>query len=421
LDDNKPLSASSEDSPRFIWLMGFTNAAYGFGYAAVLVTAPQLLAAHGVAQPVIAGMTALATAASLGAFALAPVLDTLISRRAWSLGLALVSVALTSLVLLLSAKSAWLGATLAADALALSLYNIAVGGWLSAALPKSCDATIGTWFTIGNSSGFGIGALTQFWLLAHLPAGVGALIVGVAILVPLVFLPLIPATDLDRKAIRESFSHLARDLTQLVRQGPVLRILIMFVLPCAAFSLTNAFGGMGPDFHASDSLVGVANGIGSVLIGLGASLLARLILKRFAAPLAYLSIGVLGAAFTLALVALPHTPSTYVLAVLGENAAQSIAQVSQNAIIFRSIPNGSPLAASQFGLLGTAFGVPYSYMLALDGYGYKLASGVTGSFVMDALLSLAACLLIAWPVMRWLAAGKLEVGADNKGAVRTAV
>ncbi|HZL01016.1 MAG TPA: MFS transporter [Caulobacteraceae bacterium] len=400
--------------------MGFANSTYGFGYAAILVTAPQLLAAHGVAQPVIAGMTALATAVSLAVFVLAPVLDTLISRRAWSIGLALVGAALTTLALLLPARSPWLGAMLPAAALTFSLYNAAVGGWLGAALPKSCDATISTWFTIGNSTGFGIGALIQFWLLAHLPAGGGALVVGVATLVPLAFLPLIPATDLGRKAMGESFGALARDLSHLVRQGLVLRILLMFLLPCAAFTLTNAFGGLGPDFHASDGVVGVANGVGAVLIGLGASLLARLILKRFSAPLAYLSIGVLGAAFTLALVALPHTPSTYILAVLGENAAQSIAQVSQNAIIFRSIPQGSPLASSQFGLLSTAFGVPYAYMLAMDGYGYKLAGGVAGSFVMDAGLSLAACLILVWPVMRWLAAGKLEVGADDEGASRAA-
>jgi PAT family beta-lactamase induction signal transducer AmpG len=421
MDIHKPASELSEAPPRWLWLMGFTNSAYGFGYAAILVTAPQVLAAHGVAQPVIAGMTALATAVSLGVFALAPLLDTLISRRAWSIGLGVLGAVLTTLVLLLPASSPWLGATLAAAALALSLYNAAVGGWLGAALPKSCDATISTWFVIGNSSGFGVGALIQFWLISHLPPGAGALIVGVATLVPISILPLIPATDLGRKAMRESFGALARDLTHLLRQGRVLRILLMFVLPCAAFTLTNAFGGMGPDFHASDGLVSVSNGLGAVLIGLGGSLLARLILTRFPAPLTYLSIGVLGAGFTLALVALPHTPMTYVLAVLGENAAQSIAQVSQNAIIFRSIPQGSTLASSQYGLLGAAFGVPYSYMLALDGYGYKMAGGVTGSFMMDAGLSLVACLLLAWPVMRWLATGKLEVGADGQRASPVAV
>jgi PAT family beta-lactamase induction signal transducer AmpG len=59
-------------------------------------------------------------------------------------------------------------------------------------------------------------------------------------------------------------------------------------------------------------------------------------------------------------------------------------------------------------------------MLAMDGYGYKLAGGVNGSFLMDAGLSLAACLLVAWPVMRWLAAGKLVVGAAGDEANQVA-
>lgn len=413
---SEPLDAR----PRWIWLMGFANLTYGFGYAAILVTAPQLLAAHGVPQPVIAGMTALATGISLASFCLAPLLDTLVSRRTWAIGFALLAATLTTLVLLLPAGSPWLGATLAAAALALGLYNAAIGGWLGAALPKSCDATISTWFTIGNSSGFGIGALTQFWLVAHLPSGVGALSVGLATLIPLAILPIIPATDLGRKAVHESFGSLARDLKHLISQSMVLRIIAIFVLPCAAFTLTNAFGGLGPDFHASDGMVSVANGIGAVLIGMGASLLTRLILRRFPAPFVYLSIGVLGAAFTLALLALPHAPSTYLLAVLGENAAQSVAQVATSAIIFRSIRQGSQLASSQYGLLGTASSVPYSYMLALDGYGYKLAGGVTGSFMMDAGLSLAACALVFWPVMRWLSAGKLETSGDDETAIQLA-
>jgi PAT family beta-lactamase induction signal transducer AmpG len=407
-----------------VWLMGFANATYGFGYAAVLVTAPQLLASHGVAEPVIAGMTTLALSFSLLVFAVAPVLDTLISRRAWSVGLGLVGATLTALVLLLPATSHVLGPALAADALVLSLYNAAIGGWLGAALPKSSDETIGTWFTIGNSSGFGIGALTQYWLVSHTRGGLGAALVGVATLIPLAVLPLVPATDAGRKAVYESFRTLARDVAQLVSQPLVLRVLLMFILPCAAFTLTNAFGGMGPDFHAADNLVSVANGIGAVVIGFFACILARLVLKRVSAPFLYLAIGSLGAAFTLGLLALPHSPATYLLAVLGENAAQSIAQVSQNAITFRSIRQGSPLASSQFGLLNTAAVVPYAYMQGLDGFGYKLAGGVTGSFTMDASVSLAACALLFWPVLRWSATGKLEVpsdktGPDENGALRS--
>jgi PAT family beta-lactamase induction signal transducer AmpG len=88
--------------------------------------------------------------------------------------------------------------------------------------------------------------------------------------------------------------------------------------------------------------------------------------------------------------------------------------VSQNAIVFRSIRQGSPLASSQFGLLSTAFVVPYAYMQMLDGYGYKLAGGVAGSFMMDAGLSLVACMLLAVPVLHWLRSGKLETARDEE-------
>jgi MFS transporter, PAT family, beta-lactamase induction signal transducer AmpG len=400
--------------PRLVWLMGFTNSIYGFAYAVVLVTVPQLLAAHGVAEPVIANLTALALIVSLAAFAVAPVLDTLISRRAWAIALALAVSGLTFSVLTLPNASPILAPLLATDALVASLYCAAIGGWLGAALPKGSDETIGTWFTIGNGFGFGLGAISQFWLMSHLPNTLGAATIAGATLVPLAIMPLMPAPDAGRRAVHESFGNLARDLAQLVRRPVVLRILLIFVLPCAAFTLTNAFGGIGRDFHASEGLVDVANGVGATVIGFVASLAARLLLKRLPAPLLYLGIGVIGAAFTLSLLALARTPTTYLMAVVGENMAQSIAQVSQNAIVFRSIPEGSPLASSQFGLLSTALVIPYAYMQMLDGYGYKLAGGVAGSFAMDALVSLAACILLLVPVMRWLRAGKLETDSRSE-------
>jgi PAT family beta-lactamase induction signal transducer AmpG len=406
------MSEVAGERPRLVWLMGFTNSAYGFAWAVILVTIPQLLAARGVGEPAIAGVTGLATAVALGTFVLAPVLDTLVSRRAWAIGLALAGAALTFLALAMPKDSPLLAPVLAIDGLVIGLYNAAIGGWLGAGLPKSCDATIGTWFTIGNSFGFGLGAVSQFWLMTHLPVAAGAAVCAAAVLAPLAILTIFPAPDAGRKGMRESFGHLARDVAQLARRPQVLRILLMFALPCAAFTLTNAFGGIGRDFHTSDALVDVANGVGATLIGLVASLAARQLLRRIPAPLAYLGTGGLGAAFTLSLLALPRTPATYMLAVIGENAAQSVAQVSQNAIVFRSIQQGSPLASSQFGLLGAAAMLPYAYMQSLDGYGYKLAGSVAGSFMMDAFVSLAACALIAIPVLRWLRGGQLETAAE---------
>ncbi len=397
--------------------MGLSNAAYGFAYAVVLVTMPQVLAAHGVREPVIAGLTALAGAMSLGTFAVAPILDTLISRRAWAVSLGLLAAALSAITLGLSPLSPLIAPLLMIDALVFVMLTTALGGWLGAALPKTMDSTIGAWFTVGNGLGFGVGALCQYALITALPAPLGQLSVGALVLAPLVVLPLIPTPVGERKAVRESFGDLARDLTLLLRQPLVMRIALMFAAPCAAFTLTNAFGGLGPDFHVSAAVVDSANGFGATVVGMGAALVGRWCLRHVHAPVLYLGIGTLGAVFTALIVGLPHTAAIYLLAIVAENASQSIAQVSQNAIVFGSIRRGSPLAASQFGLLTTMALLPYSYMQALDGYGYHLASNVAGSFWMDAGVSLTACAILAIPVMRWMRAGRLAAPKEEDAPV----
>gem|GEM_PF-389371 len=410
-------SEMAEQSPRYVWAMGLSNAAYGFSFAGVLVTMPQVMAAHGVGEPVIAGLTALASLASLATFAIAPILDTMFSRRTWAVALGLLAAVLSAVLLAVPPTGALVAPLMMASALTLVLLNTAIGGWLGAVLPKTMDDAIGAWFAIGNAVGFGVGALSQFWLITNLPAPLGQIAVGAIVLVPLALIRLIPAADLGRKGVRESFGDLARDLSKLIFQPLVVRIAIMFALPCAAFTLTNAFGGLGPDFHASSGMVGIANGVGATVVGMAAALFARWCLTRIRTPLLYLGVGMAGAIFTALLIGLPHGPGVYVLAVCGENIAQSMAQVSQNAIIFGSIRRGSPLAASQFGLLGTAYLLPYAYMQALDGYGYHLAGNVAGSFWMDAGVSLAACLIMVVPVLRWMRSGKLRAPDDDAADV----
>ena len=413
------MSEIAQPRPRYVWAMGLCEATYGFAFAAILVTMPQVMAAHGVGQPVIAGVTALATAASLGSFIVAPALDTMISRRAWTLGLGVLVAVLVTVLLAIPPASVVVAPLMAIAALGLVMFSVSLGGWLGAALPKDLDDTIATWFTMGNAGGFGIGALCQYWLINTLSPRFGPLAVGLITLIPLAGLGLIPMPDAGPKAVRESFGTLARDLSVLVRQPVVLRIALLFAMPCAAFTLTNAFGGLGLDFHVSAATVDLANGFGATVVGMGSALLAKWCLRHVHAPLLYLGIGTLGAIFTATIIGLPHTAPVYLLAVIGENMAQSMAQVSQGAIQFGSIRKGSPLAASQFGLLGTAALLPYSYMQALDGYGYHLAGNVAGSFWMDAGVSLVGCAILLVPVLHWMRRGKLaapdDLGPDDLG------
>ena len=79
-----------------------------------------------------------------------------------------------------------------------------------------------------------------------------------------------------------------------------------------------------------------------------------------------------------------------------------------NAIAFEVIGPDNPLAATLFSLLLAATNLPIIYMQFLDGRGYDW-HGLAGAFVTDALISIAACLLLGWMLNRWRVASPAVV------------
>ena len=216
--------------------------------------------------------------------------------------------------------------------------------------------------------------------------------------------PLIPAPAPDQALARESFSRFLREVASLFRRSEVLVALALFILPSGSFALTNVLGGWGEDFHAVPALVSFLGGMGAMLAGIiGCSLMPVLARKLPLRPL-YLAIGLIGAAFTLSLLFLPHVPWTYGLAFIGENIFQSAAIATAMAIIFEVIGPGNPLAATIFSVLGASSNLPIFYMELVDGRGFHWR-GVDGAFICDALVSGAACLLLAVILRRRLFAG----------------
>jgi PAT family beta-lactamase induction signal transducer AmpG len=384
-----------------IALMGIANLPFGLYGAVVLITVPQLLAAEHVAQPLIASITAAAMVPTFCGFLLAPILDVRFSRRSYAL-----------LFGVLTALAAWLGLdNLAAPGtlavclilgfLFANMFYNALGGWLGDLVPAGDEGKLGASFTMGNIVGFGTGAILFINLLRGLPTRWGATAVAATIAFPLLLLVAVPASTSERRGAHESFATLARDLRQLLRSKIVLRTLLLFCLPAASFALTNSLGGLGGDFGASEGFVALIAGLGVT----GAAVLAILaippLIKRVAPLLLYLTIGSIGALFTLSLLLLPRVPSIFALALIGQNIFQSAAFVVETTIIFRTIGDDNPLAATQFGLLAAATSFPITYMQAFDGQGYRLA-GLTGGFITDAGLSLLACAVLLPLVVLWL-------------------
>jgi MFS transporter, PAT family, beta-lactamase induction signal transducer AmpG len=143
-------------------------------------------------------------------------------------------------------------------------------------------------------------------------------------------------------------------------------------------------------------------GAGAVVAGLAGSFLLYPLSSRFALRPLYLGIGIAGALFTLSLLLLPRAPWTFAVAIVGENLFQALSFAASNAITFEVIGRENPLAATIFTLLTAATNLPIVCMTFVDGRGYNWA-GITGSYITDAAISIAACLFLAWVLRRWRA------------------
>jgi PAT family beta-lactamase induction signal transducer AmpG len=194
---------------------------------------------------------------------------------------------------------------------------------------------------------------------------------------------------------------LLRDVVGLMKRREVLIAIVLFIAPAATFSLTNFLSGIGSDFHASSHFVGAVGGGGVVLGGIVGCLLFRLIDRLLPLRLLYLAIGAMGAMFTFALIFFPRTPSAFAVALIGENVFQGLAITASTAISFETIGRANPLAATTYCLMVSAFNIPITYMLFVDGSGYARA-GVAGAYAADAGLSLIASLLLG-ALLIWIA------------------
>jgi PAT family beta-lactamase induction signal transducer AmpG len=257
------------------------------------------------------------------------------------------------------------------------------------------------WITIGNISGGGAMAMLTGEVVQRLPPTAAAVGLGAAVLVPIAVFPWMPAPGPDRRLARESFSRFFGEVVRIVKRREVLIAITLFLAPAATFSLTNIIGGFGSDYGASTHFVGLVGGAGVLLGGIAGCFVFPLIDRLLPLRPLYLAIGVVGATFTLGLVALPHTPATFALALIGENMFQSVAIVASTAITFDTIGRDNPLAATTYCLMISAFNVANTYMLVIDGWGYSL-HGAAGSYAADAGVSLAASLSLA-ALLLWLA------------------
>ena len=223
-----------------------------------------------------------------------------------------------------------------------------------------------------------------------LPLFAAAVVMGAIVFLPAAMFPFMPAPGPDRRLAAESFLQFNREVLSLLRRREVVIVLLLFLSPCSSFALTNLLGGLGADFHASARIVSLAGGAGAFIPGLIGCFLFPVIARRLRLRSFYFANGILGCLFTLSLVGLPHTTTTFALAVFGEFLFQAVAFSIQIGIVFEAIGPDNPLAATTFSFLTAATNVPVTYITFIDGHAYSIR-GITAMLFTDAAIGILTC------------------------------
>jgi PAT family beta-lactamase induction signal transducer AmpG len=374
--------------------MGLTNALFGMYGGVLVISVPQLLNARNVPEATIAAMTAAMISPGFWTFLASPILDVRFSRRWYSVTTALIAAVLLAVALVNLEHLLLVEILLVAGFFFANLYQSALGGWLSSIVSAEQRHSLSVWVTIGNISGGGLMAVVTGEVVQRLAPATAALLLGGVVLLPMLVFLWMPAPGPDRRLASESFRQFFGEILHVLKRREVLIALVLFVAPAATFSLVNLLGGLGSDFNASTHFVGLVGGGGVVVAGVAGCLLFAVIGHIMPLRYLYLAIGAAGAIFTLALILLPRTPLSFAVALIGENIFQSISITASTAISFETVGRNNPLAATTYCLMVSSFNIANTYMLMVDGWGYA-RGGVSGSYAADALVSLAACGVLA--------------------------
>jgi PAT family beta-lactamase induction signal transducer AmpG len=247
--------------------------------------------------------------------------------------------------------------------------------------------------TIGNVGGFGLMAIGCNQIVRHLSPLAAALVLAASILVPIIPFPFMQAPGPDRRLASESFPQFFGDLVSLVKRREVLIAVVLFLSPAATFSLTNFLGGRGSDFHASPGFVGLVGGAGVALGGITGCLIFPALSRLMPLRPLYLAVGVAGAVCTVSVILLPRVSASFAVILIAENLFQSLAITACTAITFETIGQNNPLASTTFCFLGSAYGVPISYMLYVNAFGFA-RGGISGALAIDAVIGIVASALL---------------------------
>jgi MFS family permease len=370
---------------------------FGLVVGFTITALPFLLTNLNISLDKVAVISATVMSPTFWGFLLQPLMDTGLTRRAYS-WLTTISAAICLSAALFLLSPAHLGISTALLLLAelfMVLFSGAVTGWTSEFTPDRLRGSVSGWTNVANLGGGALGSLaimslSRYVALHWLGVGLGMLIVlGTA---PTL---LFPAPKKSAFHFQQILTDALRSTWRASKSKECLTGFALFLAPASAEAAINLFSGMGNDFHTSEGTVVWVTGAGCAISASLGALLGGSMANRVSRGYLYLLSGMGGGFCAFVLAFCSHTSTTFISGVLIYNGITGVVYAAFNSLGYQLVGQRSDVASTQLGLFSAATNAAIVYMTWVDGQGYK-HFGIRGLLLTDSIASILAGALLLY-------------------------
>jgi len=368
---------------------------FGLVVGFTVTALPFLLTHMGIPLYKVAAVSATVMSPTFWGFLLQPLMDTGLTRRAYTwLTTAVSAICLAAALILLSVAHLGVATALLLIAeLSMVLYSGAVTGWTAQFTPDSLRGSVSGWSNVANLGGGALGSLVVMSLAPHVSAHWIGLGLGTAIVLGATPALLFPEATRSAFRFRQIFTDALKTTWRACKTKEVLTGFAVFLVPASAEAAINLFAGMGNDFHTSDSMVVWVTGAGCAITASIGALLGGYAANRVSRGRLYLGAGLVTSFVALAMALAPHTPTDFILGALVYNGLAGVVYAAFNAFGYELVGNNSAVASTQLGLFSASTNFAIVYMTWADGQASKFF-GVTGLLLTDSIASMVTAIVL---------------------------
>ena len=368
---------------------------FGLVVGFTITALPFLLTNLGIPLYQVAGVSATVMSPTFWGFLLQPIMDTGLTRRAYS-WLTATSSAICLAAGLLLISPAHLGAATALLMLAelgMVLFSGAVSGWTAQFTPDHLRGSVSGWTNVANLGGGALGSLAVMSLVPHLAVYWIGLGLGVCILLGTLPTAFFPPPRKSSFSFRQIFTDALKATWQACKTKECLTGFALFLAPASAVAAINLFSGMGKDFHTSEQTVIWITGAGCAISTSLGALAGGYAANRISRGYLYLFCGI-GSQPVCDRLGI-RSAHSHIVHLWGADLQRhrGVAYAAFNALGYQLVGQKNPVASTQLGLFSASTNGAIVYMTWFDGQGYK-HFGVRGLLLTDGLAGAISAILL---------------------------